>query len=527
MEQSYSLYSSDEDGPGDLFSGKFRGNVLAPEMPSKFKLNNRLDLDEAFVEYDNHYRRQTSTPYSSVQRKQDTYSSESGIHLDCPKQHAKFSYVSSESESESDYRRVRNHKTKYDRPSKLNQVSFDTLKNLDQADKTTSILKSSSLDYSSGARPKTSTQKPGASSLLFSTQNLEQTNEYSREHNLDSNFTHAPRDRVYHSQNMYKEPISGYPNRSPYHSSFENRAGFTFEPKERYCPIEESVEYYKLPPPRLSSSQDFRQTHLQPLGIPSHYDTSAYNYFECPDSNKLRVFGNVKRKEKEADIFDGKTTEWVDYIVHFEQVAAWNGWNEREKAQQLTMCLRGAAQKILSDLTLSQLTDFRSLKTVLEQRFNPRENEIAYRCEFRNRKRKKDESAAEYGHSLRRLAQKAYPTLSYREIEPTVIDQYIHGLSHYELKKHVQFHHPQTLSQAIAFASEFEAFLGPLDKASKPREYDEQTNDLHVQSLKASTLEKPQVLEKEMLVQISQVIDNKLREYMGENRTEKKESTKV
>ena len=98
MEQSYSLYSSDEDGPGDLFSGKSRGKVLAPEMPSKFKLDSRLDLDEAFVEYDNHYRRQTSTPYSSVQRKQDTYSSESGIHLDCPKQHAKFSYVSSESE---------------------------------------------------------------------------------------------------------------------------------------------------------------------------------------------------------------------------------------------------------------------------------------------------------------------------------------------------------------------------------------------------------------------------------------------
>ena len=37
----------------------------------------------------------------------------------------------------------------------------------------------------------------------------------------------------------------------------------------------------------------------------------------------------------------------------------------------------------------------------------PRENEVAFLCEFRNLKRQKSETAAEYGHSLRILAQKA------------------------------------------------------------------------------------------------------------------------
>jgi hypothetical protein len=76
--------------------------------------------------------------------------------------------------------------------------------------------------------------------------------------------------------------------------------------------------------------------------------------------------------------------------------------------------------------------------------------------------------AADYGYSLRRLAQKAYPTLRYTDIEPTLIDGFLNGLNNQELKKHVQFHHPQTLNQAFAFASEYEAFVGPLDKVVKP-----------------------------------------------------------
>ncbi|CAC5390078.1 unnamed protein product [Mytilus coruscus] len=97
-----------------------------------------------------------------------------------------------------------------------------------------------------------------------------------------------------------------------------------------------------------------------------------------------------------------------------------------------------------------------------------------------------------------------------------VVDQYIHGLNNHELKKHVQFHHPQTLSQAIAFASEYEAFLGPVDKIVKPRE----TFDAHnIQTLQALTESEQQNSESKILGQISQMIDNKFKEYLNENRT--------
>lgn len=55
--------------------------------------------------------------------------------------------------------------------------------------------------------------------------------------------------------------------------------------------------------------------------------------------------------EKEPEKFDGRSIDWQDYIISFEQVADWNGWNERERAQQLIMSLKGNAQKLLSECT--------------------------------------------------------------------------------------------------------------------------------------------------------------------------------
>jgi len=37
-----------------------------------------------------------------------------------------------------------------------------------------------------------------------------------------------------------------------------------------------------------------------------------------------------------------------------------------------------------------------------------------------------------------------------------------------DIQRHVQFKHPQTIKQAIAIATEFEAFVGHSDKVRKP-----------------------------------------------------------
>ncbi|CAG2247527.1 unnamed protein product [Mytilus edulis] len=181
---------------------------------------------------------------------------------------------------------------------------------------------------------------------------------------------------------------------------------------------------------------------------------------------------SITRREKEPEKFDGRSVDWKDFIVHFEQCASWNRWTEHEKAQQLSMSLRGTAQKLLGDLKPELVKSYDSLKSVLAQRFNPKERVTAYRCEFRSRIRKRGESLADFGYALRRLVRLAYPEGEYNTVlEQLVINQFINGLSNVEMEKHVQFAHPQTLEAAIACAVEFEAFTGAqMNPPRKPKD---------------------------------------------------------
>ena len=177
------------------------------------------------------------------------------------------------------------------------------------------------------------------------------------------------------------------------------------------------------------------------------------------------------RKERIPDKFNGTTSEWQDYFRHFETVAGWNGWKEEERAMQLIMCLTGQAQQILGDVPAHVLNDYFTLVAELNRRFNPAERDEAYRMEFRSRRRKAGESPMEFGYALRRLASKAFPSVSCSEQEVWIIDQFATGLGSRELRKHVKFGHPKTLHAAISLAVEFETFEGSVDnyENSKPR----------------------------------------------------------
>ncbi|CAC5402139.1 unnamed protein product [Mytilus coruscus] len=122
-------------------------------------------------------------------------------------------------------------------------------------------------------------------------------------------------------------------------------------------------------------------------------------------------FISHKRKEKDPDTYNGMNVEWPDYICRFEQVAMWNEWTDQEKAAQLSICLRGNAQRVLSELIMSELSDYSKLKSALTQRFCPSEIETAFRCEFRTRRRNRDELAAEYGSAVTLISKENYDDL--------------------------------------------------------------------------------------------------------------------
>lgn len=142
------------------------------------------------------------------------------------------------------------------------------------------------------------------------------------------------------------------------------------------------------------------------------------------------------RKYKEPDVYNGASTEWPDYLCHFEQVSLWNGWTDSEKVTQLAMSLRCRAQRVLSELSITVLNSYDELKCALTQRFSPPERKAANRCDLRNRRRKHDETLAKYGYSLRRLAS-AFPTFPSKMRESLTVEQLISGLSCHELKRFV------------------------------------------------------------------------------------------
>ena len=140
-------------------------------------------------------------------------------------------------------------------------------------------------------------------------------------------------------------------------------------------------------------------------------------------SGQVQNFARPNRKLKEPDLFDGNKVEWTDYICHFEQVAIWNQWSETEKAAQLAMSLRGMAQRVLSELTPDALSNYETLKYTLMQRFCPPERETSHRCEFRNRRRYRDESVIDYGYALKRLGSLAFPSIPISMRESLIVEQ--------------------------------------------------------------------------------------------------------
>lgn len=226
-------------------------------------------------------------------------------------------------------------------------------------------------------------------------------------------------------------------------------------------------------PPLVSSNRATSNPIYNLANCPQPYATSTpifqLNSTSTESVPHKHVTFKTSRKEKEPDKFDGKNVDWRDYIVHFEQTASWNGWDDDEKAQQLCMSLRGPAQKLLGDARPEELEDYLALKNMLTRRYAPKERTTAYRVEFNSRMRNRNESLPDYGYALRRLVRLAYP--GHEQTEDLAIDQFIKGLENFEMQKRVQFSHPTSLETAIAVAIEYEAFVGSTSKdVRKPKE---------------------------------------------------------
>ena len=189
------------------------------------------------------------------------------------------------------------------------------------------------------------------------------------------------------------------------------------------------------------------------------FDYMAPGALSTPIHQRPALENQPRRKERQPQAFDAKSTEWHEFITHFERVAQWNGWTSQEMALQLMMCMRGAAMRAVSDIP-EEFDDYEELKRALAHRFCPPERIAAWRCEFRGKVRGRTEHLQDFGHSVKRLASLAYPEMPVDAKDTLAVDQFIAGLGDQAMRRHVQFNRPVSLDAAISLAMEYEAFEG-------------------------------------------------------------------
>ena len=124
---------------------------------------------------------------------------------------------------------------------------------------------------------------------------------------------------------------------------------------------------------------------------------------------------------------------------------------------QLITSFEGESLKLLSQFSEFQ-NYYNKLIDALDTHFEPVERSATYKVEFFSQSRRKHESIMDFAAELRRLVTRAYPDQPSSAQESLMIDQFIMGLGCINLKRHVQFGHPNSVQVAISLAVEAEAF---------------------------------------------------------------------
>ena len=174
-----------------------------------------------------------------------------------------------------------------------------------------------------------------------------------------------------------------------------------------------------------------------------------------------------KRKEREPARFNGKS-DFTDYKAQFETVAYLNQWSREEMGLQLAISLTDEAREVLSSLRGADMHNYDRLVEALECRYSPRGRESQYYLELMSRDQGPEEDVTSYGHTLRRLASKAFSDRPVDEM--MLVNTFIRGLRSVEMKRHVYHEKCGNLYDAIHAAVTYEAFDRPLrESARKPR----------------------------------------------------------
>ncbi|GBM62200.1 hypothetical protein AVEN_189411-1 [Araneus ventricosus] len=154
--------------------------------------------------------------------------------------------------------------------------------------------------------------------------------------------------------------------------------------------------------------------------IQSHVESKVGEVKDHVNSciEKIEDVQSVKREIGEPELkysrptvksltFDGQTS-WTVFKTQFDVVSSANGWNNRVKASQLVVSLRGSAAEVLQGIPTDKLTDLTTIESALEAQFGDSHLTQFYRTELKTRRQKPGESLRVLAADVERLMSLAY-----------------------------------------------------------------------------------------------------------------------
>jgi hypothetical protein len=197
----------------------------------------------------------------------------------------------------------------------------------------------------------------------------------------------------------------------------------------------------------------------------SHTYHTNTNHMQSGDFHK-NSFGRPKVM---PDLYEGKGS-WSQYLAHFETVSDLNDWNMREKAQYLSVSLRGEACQVLQFIPKPDRTNYYQIISAMNKRFDPGHNVGLYRVQLRTRCRKERESLPQLAQSIRALASQAYPTADKALFDSLCCDHFIDALQDDDMKMRLLNNDWQRFDDMVACAIKYEACM-EARKLKQPRRF--------------------------------------------------------
>eukprot|EP00731_Ephydatia_muelleri_P014897 Em0008g617a len=166
--------------------------------------------------------------------------------------------------------------------------------------------------------------------------------------------------------------------------------------------------------------------------------------------------------------FDGETTGWLEWMDHFESVAAVNKWvSGEDRLKWLRVRLTGKAQTAFRRLPDDVKADYGTCAEALQRRFNPDSKRQLYMVELNARTKRRDEDWAAFGDAVRVLADKAYPELAENARERLALNQFLEQIENSQVAFSVKQKRPRNVEEAAAAVIELESYLRSTGKPSR------------------------------------------------------------